>query len=103
MYDFRYTPRDLCMNSETYHYKRGANQQFSQVSHTFDPSQYLEEELTYNPDRDVIPVAIHCVAEEGGEGNKYGKKSVKIQLVIFCPTIFYIKYEMYLFLRGIAL
>lgn len=74
MHDFRYTPRDLCMNSETYHYKRGANQQFSQVSHTFDPSQYLEEELTYNPDRDVIPIAIHCVAEEGGEGNKYGKK-----------------------------
>lgn len=74
MHDFRYTPRDLSMNSETYHYKRGANQQFSQVSHTFDPSQYLEEELTYNPDRDVIPIAIHCVAEEGGEGNECGAK-----------------------------
>jgi len=74
MHDFRYTPRDLSMNSETYHYKRGANQQFSQVSHTFDPSQYLEEELTYNPDRDVIPIAIHCVAEEGGEGNIYSAK-----------------------------
>ena len=63
-----YTPRDASMNSETYHYKRGANQQFCQVSHVFDPSQYLEEELTYNPDRDVIPIAIHCVAEEGGDG-----------------------------------
>lgn len=67
---FRYTPRDACMNSETYHYKRGANQQFCQVSHIFDPSQYLEEELTYTPDRDLIPIAIHCVAEEG-EGNEY--------------------------------
>lgn len=66
---FRYTPRDPCMNSETYHYKRGANQQFCQVSHIFDPSQYLEEELTYNPDRDLIPIAIRCIAEEG-EGNK---------------------------------
>jgi len=90
MHDFRYTPRDLSMNSETYHYKRGANQQFSQVSHTFDPSQYLEEELTYNPDRDVIPIAIHCVAEEGGEGNKYGakNKSIKIQVVISCLILY---------------
>lgn len=71
------------MNSETYHYKRGANQQFCQVSHTFDPSQYLEEELTYNPDRDVIPIAIHCVAEDGGEGNKYILKSYnKLQVFI---------------------
>jgi len=73
-----YTPRDLSMNSETYHYKRGANQQFSQVSHTFDPSQYLEEELTYNPDRDVIPVAIHCVAEEGGEEPRQSHTTIAV-------------------------
>ncbi|PNF24909.1 RING finger protein 157 [Cryptotermes secundus] len=73
-----YTPRDPCMNSETYHYKRGANQQFCQVSHTFDPSQYLEEELTYNPDRDVIPIAIHCVAEDGGEEPRQSHTTIAV-------------------------
>lgn len=56
------------MNSETFHYKRGANQQFFQSSHCFDPSKYTEEELLYNAEKEVIPIAIHCVAEEGVEG-----------------------------------
>lgn len=60
-----YTPRDPSMNSETYHYKRGANQQFSQVSHVFDPSLYTEEDLVYSFDREVLPIVIYCVAEEG--------------------------------------
>ncbi|RXG60115.1 RING finger protein [Armadillidium vulgare] len=62
-----YTPRDPSMNSETYHYKRGANQQFSQVCHVFDPSQYPEESLLYSFDREVIPIVIYCLAEEGEE------------------------------------
>ncbi|XP_068082201.1 probable E3 ubiquitin-protein ligase MGRN1 [Anabrus simplex] len=62
-----YSPRDPDMNSETYHYKRGANQQFCQVSHIFDPSHYMDEDLSYNPDRDILPIVIHCVAEEGPE------------------------------------
>ncbi|CAL4123894.1 unnamed protein product, partial [Meganyctiphanes norvegica] len=60
-----YTPRDTGMNSETYHYKRGANQQFSQVSHIFEPSQYPEEDLLYSFDKEVIPCVIYCLAEEG--------------------------------------
>ncbi|XP_066965186.1 probable E3 ubiquitin-protein ligase MGRN1 isoform X8 [Macrobrachium rosenbergii] len=60
-----YTPRDPSMNSETYHYKRGANQQFSQACHVFDPSLYPEEDLIYSFDREVIPIVIYCVAEEG--------------------------------------
>ncbi|XP_071519957.1 probable E3 ubiquitin-protein ligase MGRN1 isoform X2 [Panulirus ornatus] len=60
-----YTPRDPSMNSETYHYKRGANQQFSQVCHIFDPSLYPEEELLYSFDREILPIVIYCVAEEG--------------------------------------
>nr|XP_045618990.1 probable E3 ubiquitin-protein ligase MGRN1 isoform X8 [Procambarus clarkii] len=60
-----YTPRDPVMNSETYHYKRGANQQFSQVCHVFDPSLYPEEELLYSFDREILPIVIYCVAEEG--------------------------------------
>ncbi|XP_027219558.2 probable E3 ubiquitin-protein ligase MGRN1 isoform X2 [Penaeus vannamei] len=62
-----YTPRDPNMNSETYHYKRGANQQFSQVCHVFDPSLYPEEDLMYSFDREVMPIVIYCLAEEGEE------------------------------------
>jgi hypothetical protein len=67
---YRYNPRDPTMNSETFHYKRGANQQFTQVSHVFDPSKFVEDDLVYNPEKDVIPIAIHCVAEEGSEGTR---------------------------------
>lgn len=43
---YSYTPRDPNMNSETYHYKRGANQQFVQDSHVFNPSLYPEDEVS---------------------------------------------------------
>lgn len=59
------------MSSETFHYKRGANQQFCQMSHVFDPSKHTEEELLYNTEKEVIPIAIHCVAEEGTEGKMF--------------------------------
>lgn len=49
-----YIPRDSSMNSETYHYKKGANQLFSQTSHIFDPTLYTEEDLIYNADREVF-------------------------------------------------
>ncbi|KAH8037246.1 hypothetical protein HPB51_009689 [Rhipicephalus microplus] len=65
--DVRYSPRNAEMSSETYHYKRGANQQFSQSSHIFDPSLYCEEELSYNFEDETLPVVIHCLAEEGDE------------------------------------
>lgn len=60
-----YSPRDPTMNSETYQYKKGANQQFSQISHVFDPSFYTEDELNYNMDKEIMPIVIQCVAEEG--------------------------------------
>lgn len=56
------------MTSETFHYKKGANQQFSQPTHIFIPSKYEENDLTYDLEREVIPIAIHCVAEDGNEG-----------------------------------
>ncbi|XP_064462852.1 E3 ubiquitin-protein ligase MGRN1-like isoform X2 [Ornithodoros turicata] len=63
-----YTPRNSSMSSETYHYKRGTNQQFSQTSHIIDPSGYSDEELNYHyGDDDSLPMVIHCVAEEGDE------------------------------------
>ncbi|CAL1282629.1 unnamed protein product [Larinioides sclopetarius] len=62
-----YTPQDASLNSETYHYKKGINQQFSQESHIFDPSKYSEEMLNFRYDSEVIPVLIQCIAEEGDE------------------------------------
>ncbi|CAD0196533.1 unnamed protein product [Chrysodeixis includens] len=60
-----YYPRDPAMSSQTYHYKKGANQQFCQISHVFDPSKHPEEDLVYNADREIIPIAIYCVVDEG--------------------------------------
>lgn len=57
------------MTSQTYHYKKGANQQFCQISHVFDPTKYPEEDLTYSADREIIPIAIYCVVDEGQDGN----------------------------------
>ena len=66
------------MTSEKFHYKRGSNQQFSQISHVFDPSKFSEDELTYDLEKEVIPIAIHCIAEDGNEGkNKNKNNSIK--------------------------
>ncbi|XP_014663747.1 PREDICTED: probable E3 ubiquitin-protein ligase MGRN1 [Priapulus caudatus] len=59
-----YHPRDPAMNSETYHYKRGANQQFAQTSHVFDPSRHADDDLNYSPEREVLPVVVQCVTDE---------------------------------------
>lgn len=61
-----YHPRDTGMNSETFHYKRGANQVFSQPTHFINPSQFKEEDWQYRSDNEVIPVVIQCVVEEEG-------------------------------------
>ncbi|KAG5337432.1 RN157 ligase, partial [Acromyrmex charruanus] len=73
-----YIPRDPSINSETYHYKKGANQLFSQTSHIFDPTLYTEEDLMYNADREIIPIAIHCVAEEGSDDLKQSHTTIAV-------------------------
>ena len=70
-----YTPRDAALSSDTYHYKTGANQLFSQSSHLFNPSIFSDEELIYRSIDEkgefdgsaLLPVVIQCVAEEGEE------------------------------------
>lgn len=64
------TPRDPSLNSETYRYKRGVTQSFSQPTHMFNPNLYSEEDLCYNPEKDCYPIAIHCVVDEGAEGKR---------------------------------
>lgn len=73
------------MSSQTYHYKKGANQQFCQISHVFDPSKHPEEDLVYNADREIIPIAIYCVVDEGQDGKDILCNLVLL-VVIFVPV-----------------
>ncbi|NWW29869.1 RN157 ligase, partial [Panurus biarmicus] len=63
----RYTPRDNSLQSETVHYKRGVCQQFCVPSHTIDPSEWSEEELGFDLDREVYPMVVQAVVDEGEE------------------------------------
>ena len=63
-----YVPRDSSMTSETFHFKRGVNQLFQQSSHIFNPALFAEDDLCYSAEKDSYPVAIHCVVDEGTEG-----------------------------------
>jgi len=60
------TPRDKSITSPTYQYRRGAGQVFSQPEHTFSPEPY-EADICFIPGTELLPVAVHCVAEEGEE------------------------------------
>ncbi|XP_022252119.1 E3 ubiquitin-protein ligase MGRN1-like [Limulus polyphemus] len=102
-------PRDPTMNSETYHYKCGVNQQFVQVSHTFDPSKYTEDDLNCRFEDEIfLPVVVQCVAEEGEEpyqshtliavvekysDNTYSLKPLKQKL--FVDGLCYLMQEIY--------
>lgn len=72
-----YLPRDSSVTSETYHCNRGASQLFSQNSHIFNPNLFSDEDLSYSSERDVYPVAIHCVVEEGAEGKQCYKHMLR--------------------------
>ncbi|KAJ8963540.1 hypothetical protein NQ317_019037 [Molorchus minor] len=73
-----YTSRDPSLNSETFRYSKGANQVFSQASHVFNPAKMPDEELLYDVDREVIPVAIHCVVDEGPEELRQSHTTIAI-------------------------
>ncbi|KAH9641250.1 hypothetical protein HF086_016423 [Spodoptera exigua] len=84
-----YYPRDPAMSSQTYHYKKGANQQFCQISHVFDPSKHPEEDLIYNADREIIPIAIYCPSsdeetEDGGSECVICMCDVRDTLILPC-------------------
>nr|XP_036852774.1 E3 ubiquitin ligase RNF157 isoform X3 [Manis javanica]XP_036852775.1 E3 ubiquitin ligase RNF157 isoform X3 [Manis javanica]XP_036852776.1 E3 ubiquitin ligase RNF157 isoform X3 [Manis javanica] len=62
-----YIPKDDSLQSETVHYKRGVCQQFCLPSHTVDPAEWAEEELGFDLDREVYPLVVHAVVDEGDE------------------------------------
>ncbi|XP_048258624.1 E3 ubiquitin-protein ligase MGRN1-like [Haliotis rufescens] len=59
-----YHPKDPALSSQTYHYKKGAGQIFSQADHIIDPSKFSDEEWVFGVDKDAIPVVIQCTVEE---------------------------------------
>lgn len=63
------------MTSEVYHCKRGVNQTFLQTSHVFNPSLHTND-LSYSADRDIYPVVIYCVADEGPEDSKQSHTTI---------------------------
>ncbi|GJQ85228.1 hypothetical protein Trydic_g13068 [Trypoxylus dichotomus] len=73
-----YVPKDPSLTSDTFRYKRGANQQFCQMTHIFDPTQFVDDELLYDTERKVIPVAIHCVAEKGPEDMRQSHTTIAV-------------------------
>ncbi|KAK3087412.1 hypothetical protein FSP39_005565 [Pinctada imbricata] len=52
------------MNSETFRYKRGTNQLFSQSTHILDPWKYPEEDWQFDPGKETVPIVISCVVED---------------------------------------
>ncbi|CAG0916967.1 unnamed protein product [Notodromas monacha] len=62
-----YTPRDPTKNSQTMKFTKGANQTFSLPDHILDTTEWIEDDMSYSYEDEIMPVVIHCVAEEGDE------------------------------------
>ncbi|XP_069066582.1 E3 ubiquitin-protein ligase MGRN1 isoform X1 [Pleurodeles waltl] len=62
-----YSTKNPAMQSETVHYKRGVNQQFSLPAFKIDFTEWKDDELNYDLDRGVFPIVIQAIVDEGDE------------------------------------
>ncbi|XP_077407701.1 E3 ubiquitin ligase RNF157 isoform X2 [Vanacampus margaritifer] len=62
-----YLPQDGSLQSETVHFKRGVSQQFCLPSHTVNLSEWADEELLFDMDREIFPMVVQAVVDEGDE------------------------------------
>ncbi|XP_051925622.1 E3 ubiquitin ligase RNF157 isoform X5 [Hippocampus zosterae] len=62
-----YLPQDGSLQSETVHFKRGVSQQFCLPSHTVNLSEWADEELLFDPDREIFPMVVQAAVDEGDE------------------------------------
>ncbi|XP_060796323.1 E3 ubiquitin ligase RNF157 isoform X8 [Neoarius graeffei] len=62
-----YLPQDSSLKSETVHYKRGVCQQFCLPSHSVNLSEWADEELLFDVDKEVFPMVVQAVVDEGDE------------------------------------
>ncbi|XP_024286849.1 E3 ubiquitin ligase Rnf157 isoform X2 [Oncorhynchus tshawytscha] len=62
-----YLPQDSSLQSEMVHFKRGVCQQFCLPSHSVNLSEWADEELLFDMDKDVFPMVIQATVDEGGD------------------------------------
>ncbi|XP_024865714.1 E3 ubiquitin ligase RNF157 isoform X2 [Kryptolebias marmoratus] len=62
-----YLPQDSSLQSETVHFKRGVSQQFCLPSHTVNLSEWADDELLFDMDKEVFPMVVQAVVDEGEE------------------------------------
>ncbi|KAM4624192.1 E3 ubiquitin ligase RNF157 isoform 2-T2 [Polymixia lowei] len=60
-----YLPQDSSLQSETVHFKRGVSQQFCLPSHSVNLSEWADEELLFDMDKEVFPMVVQAVVDEG--------------------------------------
>uniref|UniRef100_A0A3B3D758 E3 ubiquitin-protein ligase n=1 Tax=Oryzias melastigma TaxID=30732 RepID=A0A3B3D758_ORYME len=56
---------DSSLQSETVHFKRGVCQQFCLPSHTVNLSEWADEELLFDVDKEIFPMVVQAVVDEG--------------------------------------
>ncbi|XP_041744628.1 E3 ubiquitin ligase RNF157 isoform X1 [Coregonus clupeaformis] len=59
-----YLPQDSSLQSEMVHFKRGVCQQFCLPSHSVNLSEWADEELLFDMDKDVFPMVVHAIVDE---------------------------------------
>uniref|UniRef100_A0A673JLR4 E3 ubiquitin-protein ligase n=1 Tax=Sinocyclocheilus rhinocerous TaxID=307959 RepID=A0A673JLR4_9TELE len=62
-----YSPKSPSMVSETVHYKRGINQQFSLPSFKIDFTKWNPEELNFDLDKGVFPLVVQAIVDDGDD------------------------------------
>uniref|UniRef100_A0A672PWX5 E3 ubiquitin-protein ligase n=1 Tax=Sinocyclocheilus grahami TaxID=75366 RepID=A0A672PWX5_SINGR len=62
-----YFSSDPSMVSETVHYKRGINQQFSLPSFKIDFTKWNPEELNFDLDKGVFPLVVQAILDDGDD------------------------------------
>ncbi|XP_073774023.1 probable E3 ubiquitin-protein ligase MGRN1 isoform X1 [Danio rerio] len=62
-----YSAKSPSMVSETVHYKRGINQQFSLPSFKIDFTKWKPEELNFDLDKGVFPLVVQAIVDDGDD------------------------------------
>jgi Zinc finger, C3HC4 type (RING finger) len=72
-----YSPKDSSTTSEVFNYEKGANQTFSQPLHIFQASQFNDEDMLYNAEKEIHPIVIHYVVDENnGDGMMHSHSTI---------------------------
>lgn len=71
-----YVARDTATASETFYYQKGSSQIFSQPTHIFYPNKFADDDMQYNNEKDIYPIVIHCVIDDGGEALMHSHSTI---------------------------